>query len=446
MTATPEARAGNGTKGRGARPGPLMVLVSSALLCALLLLVFRNLASGSLRSGEDENAAGASVARAPAYEGGSGATASLHVATLLRLHGRVEVRYAGSPAWTEARPDLALHGGDAVQAARRASALLRLEANDHLELGERSLIVFDAGIADRFAGGAFARRGTLLEGSISGTLGGAQGDAVPFELAVAGGALMLTPAAAAGGEVRFHVSRNPDETTSIALFSGRALYAPAGGTAQTILDGSALTVDAGGQVVARGPLAKAPAPAQPAADAEVAYRDVPPRIAFAWQPVGAAERYRLRVARDREMTDIVLDERVAGTSFTLSDLHAGDHWWSVSALDGWNEGHASAARRLRITRDARPPVLVLEEIPPFAADDGSIVVRGRTEPGARVYVQGDVVATAADGSFATVVEVPPGASLVVVEAADAVGNVAYRSQIVSPRAAERPVLAGTDIE
>jgi hypothetical protein len=63
-----------------------------------------------------------------------------------------------------------------------------------------------------------------------------------------------------------------------------------------------------------------------------------------------------------------------------------------------------------------------------------------------VYVQGEVVATDPDGSFATVVALPPGASLVVVEAADAVGNVAYRSQIVSPRNAERQALAGVEPE
>jgi hypothetical protein len=430
------------TRGNGSYPDLLTVLIGGALFCVLLCLLLRHLFPAPLwRDEEMATRDGTSATARELSHATPGVTTTSHVAMLLSLSGDVKVRYADSLGWGDAQARLELHADDAIQTFTRSSALLRLETKAFLELGERSLIVFSAAAVDPFAGST-ARRGTLLEGMLAGTLGGARGDGTPFELALPGAQLTLQPETAAEGEVRFQVNRNPDASTSIALYSGRARLS--GGVAPEIIaSGFGVTLDGNGAVLDRRALPDAPAVLGPVDNGIVTYRDVPPRVIFTWNPVRKVTRYRLRVARDPDLREILLDERIAADAFALSDLHAGDAWWSVSAVDGWLEGPGSEPRRLMIRQDSDAPVLTLEPLSESAVS-GPIVVRGHTEAGARVHVQGEVVEPDANGDFEAELARRGGAFLLVVEASDAVGNTSYQSQIVTARDTERAAVADTE--
>jgi len=434
--------------GRARGDGPyldvLIVLIGGIVFCLLLYLLFRHLFPASLwRDEETDSGYSASAAtRELSYDTATAEAAAAHVATLLSASGEVKVRYADSLSWGDAQMQLELHADDAIQTFTRSSALLRLETKDYLELGERSLIVFSAGAVDRFAGTPGPRRGTLLEGMLAGTLGGDRGDGTPFELSLPGAQLTLEPETAADGQVRFQVNRNPDESTSIALYAGRARLS-GGAASESLASGFGVTLDGNGTVLDHRALPAAPTALGPVEGSVVTYRDVPPRVTFTWNPVHKLARYRLRVARDRDLHEIVLDEQVAGDAFALSDLRAGDAWWSVSAVDGWHEGPASEPRRVTIRQDFDAPVLTLEPLSESAAS-GPIVVRGHTESGARVYVQGQVVEPDSNGDFEAQLTRRSGAFLLVVEAADAVGNISYQSQIVTGRDTERASVADTE--
>jgi hypothetical protein len=56
---------------------------------------------------------------------------------------------------------------------------------------------------------------------------------------------------------------------------------------------------------------------------------------------------------------------------------------------------------------------------------------GRTEPGARVSVGGHGIPVTAAGSFQHSLRLGPGSTVIVVEAMDQAGNVAYRSELVN---------------
>ena len=60
-------------------------------------------------------------------------------------------------------------------------------------------------------------------------------------------------------------------------------------------------------------------------------------------------------------------------------------------------------------------------------------MRGVTEPGARLFVDGRSSVAAADGSFEVAVELQRGVNVVVVEAVDVAGNVSYRSELVNAK-------------
>jgi hypothetical protein len=168
---------------------------------------------------------------------------------------------------------------------------------------------------------------------------------------------------------------------------------------------------------------------------------VPPRIAFTWGTLGRHAHYRLRVASDVDFHELLADERIGVASLTLSSLPAGEYYWSVSSLDGGHEGRPSVPRRLRILRDSVAPALTVDAL---AEASGPVVVRGHTEPGASVYVQGEAVAAAPDGAFERRIVRRPGAFLLRVEAVDSVGNMSADSRVVIALDAERATVADTD--
>jgi hypothetical protein len=369
------------------------------------------------------------LVRAPLLEGAPPAD----VATLVHARGDVKVRDGESLGWGDAREPVALHAGDAVQTFARAGALLILGPGDALSLGERTLFVAD--VPHVLGPATAAPRGSLLEGALSATLVGSRSSprAPFFELILPGARLTFAPAGT-DARVQFRASRNPDATSSISLVSGRGLLVGRNGS-EKLTQGFGWTLDESGAVLERRTLPAAPGVLTPMGGTELVYRDVPPRVAFRWNPIAHASAYRLRVARDRDFEDLLFDQIVDGRDFTLSDLHAGEHYWSVSAVDGWHEGLPSVPRRLRIVRDAEPPELSVDSSD--AADDsGHLVLHGRTEPGAQVFVQGRPIAVASDGAFQTALDLSPGAALVAIEAADGVGNITYRSQVVTTRGME----------
>jgi hypothetical protein len=240
--------------------------------------------------------------------------------------------------------------------------------------------------------------------------------------------------------VRFVVSRNPDSTSSLSVSLGRARLTNGHG-AEWLPAGYGVTLDERGNVRERRALPPAPGTLSPSGGSVVAYREVPPRVEFTWSPVTSVPSYRLRIARDASFHDLVGDERVDGASRTLNDVSAGEYYWSVSSVDGHYEGRPSVPRRLRILQDSAAPALAIDALDEPA---GGVVVRGRTEAGARVYVQGEAIRADPDGGFETRIALRPGAFPLLVEAVDAAGNVSSHTRIVTARDVERSAIADAE--
>jgi hypothetical protein len=83
-----------------------------------------------------------------------------------------------------------------------------------------------------------------------------------------------------------------------------------------------------------------------------------------------------------------------------------------------------------VVHDEEPPRLDVV-LPEGVVLESSLRVTGRTDPGSKVRVGRELVSVAADGSFATTVELRVGPNLIVIEAADAAGNVTYFSEYVN---------------
>lgn len=155
------------------------------------------------------------------------------------------------------------------------------------------------------------------------------------------------------------------------------------------------------------------------------------RLALDWQAVPGAARYWLRVSSGRLFTGTIVDDpRRRRTGATLGLRREGSFYWQVAAIGaGGEQGPWSEPRGFRVaallsaglTVDREPPMLEIRDMQPFGS---LVIVRGRTEPGASVSVNGELAVVDASGSFNKAVQMTQeGWAQVVVLATDAAGNV-----------------------
>lgn len=202
-------------------------------------------------------------------------------------------------------------------------------------------------------------------------------------------------------------------------------------------------VQSGGQLSAAERLPAVPLLREPADLVEVDFdprdRRAAGKLALAWEPVSGSTRYALQVGRNHLFVDNVID--VASrtkTTATLGLRGEGNFVWRVAAIDGDGvQGPWSEPRKFRVAAlpggvggasaggtgappDKTPPQLDLEDVKPYGT---VLIVGGKTEPGARVSINGEPVEVDLDGSFNKAIQMNrEGWSTLEIRAVDADGN------------------------
>ena len=134
----------------------------------------------------------------------------------------------------------------------------------------------------------------------------------------------------------------------------------------------------------------------------------PESIALSWDPIPGAAGYHLMISDRALFTEPLYDDRREGTQAVIGEVAEGSYHWRVAAI-GSNgiEGPFSAPRRFRVSgqkildrTDKQPPQLEISE---FVSFGPMVVVNGRTEPGATLWVEGEKVDVFESGQFSTVV-------------------------------------------
>ncbi len=262
-----------------------------------------------------------------------------------------------------------------------------------------------------------------MDGEISGTVHaefGALGVQFPA------GLVELSASGKTKEDVDFRVGVNPDGSSTIAVYSGQADVNIAGDHYKVAANEGLTIAEDGRTSGARG-LPSLPVVRGPYDNTVLKYLETPPRVSFRWNEVSGAQKYRLEIALDRQFEEILVDEYLGEMSFVHGNLSSGDYFWRVSARDGWVQGPSTLARRISVVRDAVPPKLELQPVQELFA--GRYVLRGQTVPGTKVFILGQIVEASPDGYFEYLFSPEPGTHSIVVESIDAVGNVAYSSQV-----------------
>lgn len=335
----------------------------------------------------------------------------------------VKIRPADSVAWSSASKGDLLRNRDSVQTFSKSRARVDFTTDNELRIGQNSLVVFRSGSADPF----LERREpavVVMDGELAGTVNAEYGS---FGVQLPAGLVELTAEDRPNAAVNFRVGVNPDDSSTIAVYSGQADINIAG-EHFLVPANHGLTISKDGRSAGARALPSLPPIRTPNDNTVAKYLEVPPRVRFRWGRVSNAQNYRLEIARDAGFEEVLVDEYLNDTSFTHGNLAPGDYYWRISARSGWVQGPASLQRRLSVVRDAVPPLLELQPIQRVAA--GKYVLRGRTASNAKVYVLGQSVKTSGNGNFEYLFNPGPGTQTIVVESIDAVGNVAYGSQVL----------------
>lgn len=184
-------------------------------------------------------------------------------------------------------------------------------------------------------------------------------------------------------------------------------------------------------------LPAAPQVLEPAPHLETSL-DAGRRLVLSWEPVPGAPKYALQVSRNRLFVDNLIDvDSRAKTVATLELRSEGSFQWRVAAVsrDGlqgpWSEARSfrvAAAKRPGERGDTTPPPIEIDQVQVYG---NVFIVSGRTEPGAKLRINGEIASVMQNGTFTkTLVVAREGWSVLEFVAADLSGNVATRRQRV----------------
>ncbi|MBI2678556.1 MAG: FecR domain-containing protein [Candidatus Koribacter versatilis] len=155
-------------------------------------------------------------------------------------------------------------------------------------------------------------------------------------------------------------------------------------------------------------------------------------VNFSWTPVDNVSGYHIRISKNPYFSSTVLDRRVSSTDVALNGLPEGAYYWVVTAMDGkGKESIESEKNRFTVIPKGSADVQLPLEIE-FQQQAHIIIIQGKTEPAARVMVNGQEVPTVQeDGSFIYYTPpLPTGESVITVTAQNAKGGVATQTKRV----------------
>jgi len=123
-------------------------------------------------------------------------------------------------------------------------------------------------------------------------------------------------------------------------------------------------------------------------------------VRFEWKPVAEAAHYTLRVSATSMFTKIVAEKQAKGTSAEVTGLPPGDYFWGVVATDAQNRAsEPSDIFKFVLVEQGKTQDMMLE-VETTQLHGAVVEIRGQTEPGAALMVNGQPVAQIdKDGHF-----------------------------------------------
>jgi hypothetical protein len=339
-----------------------------------------------------------------------------------RIEGDVRVKRAGEFAWDSADRKMVLHLGDQVKTSSSASV---------------QLIYFDGTVTTVQPGSLLEIRDLTEDPAtkvrkVTEKLNWGELTASTQRRNVEGSFHEVETEAASArtseaGEFRIAYDREEKKATFDA-FSGRVEVA--GPSRREVLDaGQRVQASVGSGLSARDVLPGVPRLVAPS-DQRVFIHDDPAAATttLSWEKIPGAARYHLMISDKALFTRTLYDADREETSVVIDGVAPGAYYWKVAAVSPSGvRGPFSDPRHFRVTSerirdrdDATPPRL---EITEFVQTGPMLILNGKTEPGALLWIDSEKVDVYEDGSFYAVIRLrKEGVNELHLLAQDATGN------------------------
>ena len=329
----------------------------------------------------------------------SGKAADKGDASVIEVGGSVQIQRAATTKWETLRPGTPLHEGDFVKTG--ASGTAEVMATDGTLYRIKPETLFEV---HRTVG--------TVEGKSSGAkivVGNVETDT-----GERGRSVVTTDGARADIARNSNVAVETDATkTGVSTFRGEATLSTTAGRSVTLGERErAVAVKGAGAIGEKQRLPETPLPLEPEDNAvfDLGKKE----IALRWSPVKEATVYQVQVARSRlfvpDSLEKAKDFPKTTTEVRMQVNEAGLYFWRVQAVrrdprelaSGW-----SAARRFKSVlpdtspeKTGVPPDLVVYRPQVIGT---TVIVSGKTEPGAAVTVNGESADVDATGIFRKVI-------------------------------------------
>jgi len=310
----------------------------------------------------------------------NGPVAGEQQANFTQIDGTVRVKKANRGDWVTADYKLPLEKGDVVQTDAEGIAKISFTDGTNYTVKPDSLIVIEANSTNE-------KRQTQVKVQVtSGTVDLATakfGEGSSSEVQVAGATASLASDSAA------QVRNDPKADKHEILVTKGTSDVTRGTEVVRLTDFEKVSFTAEG-----GPMNKEKEIAPPTliTPANMMSIFIKEPVSLSWTQMPHARQYHVRVSKNPYFSSLILDRKVTGTDMSAPPLQEGAYYWLVQAVDAQGrESAESEKNRFNVIpkgMDTPSLRLVIEDL----RQHGRVIeIRGETEPGARVMVNGQEV-------------------------------------------------------
>jgi hypothetical protein len=332
------------------------------------------------------------------------------------IEGRVRVKKANSNSWVGADYSLPLEKGDVVQTTSEGMAKVVFADGTNYTIKQDSLIVVEENSANAQQQTQVAVQVTTGTVDLA-TATFAQGS--KNQVIVSGATASLSPESAA--MVRTDATADQNE---ILLKKG---------SGEVMRNGETVRLAGLEKVSFQNESARMVKEKEIAPPTLIAPTNMAPIIApgmhpvnFSWSPMAKGYKFHIRISRNPYFSSTVFDREVKTPEVQVVGLTEGPYYWEVQTVspDGQMSVESEKNRFTVIAKSRQEPSIALDLLP--LVQHGHVIeVQGRTEPAARVMVNGqEVPIVTSDGTFHYFTPpLPNGESLITVTAQNSHGGV-----------------------
>jgi hypothetical protein len=322
---------------------------------------------------------------------------SITTARFTSLEGNIKVKAVGTFEWVTADKNVVLKRGDLVKTGSGSTAEISFFDGTVVSVRPESLITIEE----------TSENAVTKERRVAWHISSGEVTFNAPKRTAEGSTEITTPLTRVSTQAEAEGAIGVKETgeSDLRIFRGQSVNVEMTKTGEKLVLASneAIKIDSDGRAGQKTSLPGTPQLMSPPDQAEIAYADLSRAITpLVWKGVPGASAYHLVVDFSPSFNRPLVDKRgIEDTTQALTGLEVGRYFWRVAAVDrDGSEGDFSGFAAFRVSKPNRntaaPPPL---DIASFDLRTNILQIKGRTEPGATVSVNGQPLDVQPDGSF-----------------------------------------------